>query len=114
VTGNPNQWFDPSAFALPAAGTFGNVGRNELIGPDLKTVDLAISRAFATPALGSRSRLELRAEVFNAFNRPNFGVPSLIAFAGTADNEAPLASFGQIRTTVTSARQIQLGLRWTY
>jgi hypothetical protein len=114
VTGDPNQWFDPSAFVLPAAGTFGNVGRNELIGPDLKTVDLAVSRAFATPALGSRSKIDVRVEVFNVFNRANFGVPSLIAFAGSADNEAPLASFGQIRTTVTSSRQIQLGVRWTY
>ena len=114
VTGDPNQWFDPTAFVLPAAGTFGNVGRNELIGPDLKTVDLAVSRVFNTPALGSRSRLDFRVEVFNVFNRANFGPPSLIAFAGTSDNEAPLPSFGQIRSTVTSARQIQLGVRWSY
>jgi hypothetical protein len=114
VTGNPAQWFDPSAFVLQPAGTFGNVGRNELIGPDLRTVDMAISRAFETPALGSRSRIDLRLEVFNVFNRTNFGTPSLIAFAGTADNEAPLASFGQIRTTTTSSRQIQLGARWTF
>ena len=114
VTGNPNQWFDPAAFVLPAAGTFGNVGRNELIGPDLKTVDLAVSRTFSTPVLGDSSRLEFRVEVFNVFNRANFGPPSLIAFAGTADNEAPLTSFGQIRSTVTSSRQIQLGARWTF
>ncbi len=114
VTGNPNQWFDPTAFALQPAGTFGNVGRNELIGPDLRTVDMAVSRAFETPVLGSRSRLDLRLEVFNVFNRTNFGTPSLIAFAGSADNELPLASFGRIRTTTTSSRQIQLGVRWTY
>jgi len=114
VTGNPAQWFDPSAFVLPAAGTFGNVGRNELIGPDLRTVDLAISREFATRKPGPRSRLDFRVEIFNVFNRANFGPPSLIAFAGSADNEAPLASFGQIRSTVTSSRQIQLGVRWSY
>ena len=59
-------------------------------------------------------RLEFRLEVFNLFNRANFGPPSLIAFAGTADGEAPLASFGQIRTTVTSSRQVQLGVRITF
>lgn len=114
MTGDPAQWFDPAAFVLPAVGTFGNVGRNELIGPDLRTVDFAVSRAFGTPALGARSRVDLRVEVFNVFNRANFGTPSLIAFAGTSDTEAPLASFGQIRTTVTSARQIPLGIRWSY
>ena len=38
-------------------------------------------------------------------------MPELIAFAGQADGEAPLATFGRIRTTVTSARQMQLGVR---
>jgi hypothetical protein len=114
VTGDPARWLDPTAFVLPAAGTFGNVGRNELIGPDLRTVDLSVSRDVAVSSFGARSRLELRLEIFNLFNRANFGPPSLIAFAGTADGEAPLASFGQIRTTVTSSRQVQLGIRLTF
>ena len=114
VTGDPARWFDPTAFVLPEPGTFGNVGRNELIGPDLRTVDLAVSRQFALRAPGPSSRIEVRLEMFNLFNRANFGPPSLIAFSGTAAQEAPLASFGQIRTTVTSARQVQLGLRWMF
>jgi len=44
-------------------------------------------------------------------NRANFGPPALIAFAGSANDEAPLSTFGRITTTVTSARQIQLGLK---
>jgi len=114
VTGDPARWFDPTAFVLQPAGTFGNVGRNELTGPDLRTVDLAVSREFALRGLGPRSRLDLRFEIFNLFNRANFGPPSLIAFAGSADGEAPLASFGQIRTTVTAARQGQIGIRFTF
>jgi hypothetical protein len=114
VAGDPAQWFDPTAFVLQPAGTFGNVGRNELIGPNLRTVDLSVSRDLAVPRLGSGARLEFRLEIFNLFNRANFGPPSLIAFAGTTDGEAPLASFGQIRTTVTSARQTQLGIRLTF
>lgn len=114
VAGDPTGWFDPAAFVLPAAGTFGNVGRNELLGPDVRTVDVAVSREFPLQRPGSRSRLELRLEVFNLLNRANFGPPSLIAFAGTTDGEAPLASFGQIRTTTTSSRQMQIGIRLTF
>jgi hypothetical protein len=115
VTGNPSQWFDPNAFVLQPAGTFGNVGRNELIGPDLRTLDLALSKFMKLDRLSfGRGTLELRLEVFNVFNRANFGPPSLVAFAGTAATEAPLATFGQIRSTVTSARQGQLGVRISF
>jgi hypothetical protein len=34
IEGTPNQWFNPNAFSLEAAGTFGNVGKNVLIGPN--------------------------------------------------------------------------------
>jgi hypothetical protein len=111
VIGDPNQWFDPAAFVLPAPGTFGNVGRNELIGPDLRTVDAAFTRLIPWSRLGSGGRVELRIEVFNLFNRANFGPPALVAFSGTLPTEAPLSSFGQIRSTITSARQVQLGAR---
>ena len=111
VLGRQDRWLDPTAFVLPPRGTYGNVGRNEIIGPDLRTVDVAVTRQVP---LGARSRLEFRLEVFNVFNRANFGPPSLIAFAGTADVEAPLASFGEIRTTVTSSRQSQVGVRLVF
>jgi hypothetical protein len=61
--------------------------------------------------LGGGGRLELRVEIFNVFNRVNLGSPSLVAFSGTTDGEEPLASFGQIRSTQTSARQMQIGAR---
>ena len=44
----------------------------------------------------------------------NFGVPELRAFAGTRDGEPVLATFGRISNTVTSARQIQVGIRATF
>lgn len=108
VTGNPARWFNTQAFLLPPAGTFGNVGRGDLEGPDLRTVDLAFVKE-ARPS--TRASVEVRAEVFNVFNRANFGIPNLVAFAGAADGEALLGSFGRVRNTVTSARQVQLGLR---
>jgi hypothetical protein len=114
VTGDPDAWFDPTAFVLPAPGTLGNVSRNELIGPDLRTTDLSFTKAVPVRALGRSANVQLRVEIFNLFNRANFGPPSLVAFSGTAAEEAPLSSFGQIRSTITSARQMQLGVRFLF
>lgn len=111
VRGRPDQWFDPTAFVLQPAGTLGNSGRGAFRGPSLRTVDVAAAK---NVTLATGRRLELRFEVFNLFNRANFGNPTLIAFAGAADNEQPLATFGRIRSTVTSARQIQLGARFAF
>jgi hypothetical protein len=111
VLGGPNAWFNPAAFVVPAAGTFGDTGRGDFIGPNLRTLDLSLVKDTAWPRLGAGGRLELRIEAFNVFNRANFGPPQLIAFAGAADNEPPLASFGRVRNTITSARQMQLGVR---
>ena len=111
VAGDPDRWFNPAAFALSTAGTFGNTGRGDFIGPNLRTVDLSFVKDTAWTQLGDGGRLEVRIEVFNIFNRANFGPPQLIAFAGAADGEQPLASFGRVRNTITSARQMQLGVR---
>ena len=108
------RWFDPTAFALPPAGTLGNAGRNDLIGPDLRTTDLAFTKSVPWRTPGRGGNIELRVEIFNVFNRVNFGPPSLVAFSGMGNETAPLASFGQIRSTTTSARQMQLGVRFTF
>jgi hypothetical protein len=113
VTGDPDQWLDPAAFVLQPAGTFGSVGRNEIIGPGVATVDLAFTRQVPWAALGPGGRIELRLEIFNAFNRVNLGPPSLVVFSGTTGDPS-LASFGQIRSTSTSARQVQLGARLVF
>jgi hypothetical protein len=56
-TRTPEQWFNPLAFAAPPANTFGNVGRNTVVGPGMSTLDLAIRRNFA---LSEATRFELR------------------------------------------------------
>jgi carboxypeptidase family protein/TonB-dependent receptor-like protein len=112
VLGRPDQWFDPAAFRLQDAGTFGDTGRGDFIGPNLRTVDLAFVKS--SRGFNDGGTVDLRVEVFNVLNRANFGPPALIAFAGNADNETPLPSLGRIRTTVTSARQVQLGVRITF
>jgi len=115
VTGNPDQYFNPAAFVLPAAGTLGTTGRGAFIGPNLRTFDLAaVKNTKITRWLGDSGNLQLRLEAFNLFNRANFAAPALTAFAGAADNEVPLTTFGRIRSTVTSSRQIQLGIRVSF
>ena len=114
VLGRVDQWFNPAAFVLQPAGTFGNTGRGDFRGPNLRTLDLSLAKQARLAALGNNARIEFRIEAFNVLNRANFGIPELRAFAGTSDNEAPLATFGRITNTVTSARQIQLGVRMTF
>ncbi len=87
------------------------VGRNDLIGPDLRTTDLSFAKQIPWARLGQGGNVQLRVEIFNLFNRVNFGPPSLVAFSGTGTETAPLPSFGQIRSTITSARQAQIGVR---
>jgi hypothetical protein len=99
VLGNPNEWFNPNAFILPAAGTYGNLGRGVFNGPGLADLDLSL---FKTTALS-----EFRAEFFNALNHPNFGAPNTTVFSGTTVN----ASAGLITTLATAQRQIQFGLK---
>ena len=111
VLGRPDQWFDPSAFVLQPQGTLGNSARGAFRGPDLRTIDMAVVKRIGN---ASGRRAELRVEVFNLLNRANFANPTLIAFAGVSATEAPLSSFGRIRSTVTSARQIQLGARFVF
>ena len=111
VAGDPERWFDPAAFELQPAGQLGNLKRGALIGPDLKVVDLALVKRVPVSRFGPAGSIELRIEAFNVFNRANYGIPSLIAFAGVAPTEAPVPTFGRIRTTTTPARQVQVGVR---
>jgi Carboxypeptidase regulatory-like domain len=112
VVGNPHvsnpsisEWFNPSAFATPATGTFGDERRNSLIGPNWRDLDLSIGKSFA---LVEGMRLEIRADAFDAFNHPFFSQPSNVA--GT-----DLSGGGEISGTVTSTqRDIQLGGRLTF
>jgi hypothetical protein len=107
IKGSPTQWFDPNAFIIPTAGTFGNLGRGSLRGPGLASVDVSL---FKDTQLAERVKLQFRTEVFNVLNHPNFGTPNLIVFSGGAIS--PTA--GQITTTVTPSRQIQFGMKLIY
>lgn len=62
-------WVNPAAFARPAPFTFGNAGRGSLRGPGYHNLDFSLVKN--TPIAGGRM-VQLRLEVFNVFNRPNF------------------------------------------
>jgi hypothetical protein len=106
ITGGPNQYFDPNAFVLPAAGTYGNIGRNVLVGPGLATTDLSFAK---NTAVSERLRVQFRAEFFNIFNRANFGTPNAVVFTSATATPSPTA--GVITSTSTTSRQIQFGLK---
>ena len=113
--GNPDAYVDASQFVLAPIGMFGNLGRNTVISPGLFEFDGSLFKNFP---LAEKHKLQFRAEFFNLFNHPNFGAPVgnnlpdntlLVNADGT-----PNANFGQISYTRTSARQIQLALRYTF
>ena len=108
ITSDVNQWFNAQAFVLPAAGTFGNVRRNSLRGPNLRTVDFS---TFKNQALFGKL-LQLRVEVFNLFNRANFNPPGNPAVFNTNGTYVP--GSGRITTLATTPRQIQFGVKFVF
>jgi hypothetical protein len=105
IIGTAEQWFDPLAFTLPPVGTFGNVKRNELRGPNLRVVDFSV---FKNQMVRSK-QVQFRVEVFNLFNRVNLNPPSaplLFRAGGTR-----IAGAERITSLATPARQLQLGIK---
>jgi len=98
ILGKPDQWFDPRAFRLPTAGTFGNVARGSLRGPNLVNFDTSL---FKKLTISERLNMVFRAEVFNVFNHANFSHPTQVVFNG---NEIS-PSAGVITQTATTSRQ---------
>jgi hypothetical protein len=96
------QWFSPSAFSTPAPYTYGNLGRNTLFGPGRVNWDMSLFKNFV---IREQTRFEFRAEAFNVFNHPQFGLPN---------QNIGNAQVGQITSTVGNPRQLQMGLRFQF
>jgi len=94
----PERWFNTVAFAIPTYGTFGNAGRNIIDGPSFQNVNFSLLK---NTSLSENLNLQLRAEFFNLFNHPNFGLP---------DNFVGSPSFGRV-FSAESPRRIQFGVK---
>ncbi len=93
-----NEWFNPAAFAIQPAGTFGNLGRLALRAPGTVSFDMSIARRFP---FHERYNLEARGDFFNIMNHANWGSPTTSITSGT---------FGQI-LSFGSPRIIQVAMK---
>src|SRR6185503_1340172 len=82
---NGTQWLNPAAFRLPAAGTFGSLGRGIIRMPSRKNVDFSVNKNWR---IGERYNIQFRTEIFNVFNRVNYVSleTSSLAFINTASD----------------------------
>jgi hypothetical protein len=94
-----DHFFNTAAFSLPATGTFGNLGRDTIIGPGLTDLDIVIAKNIA---LRERVKLQLRAECFNLFNHPNYNIVGRIINDPT--------TFGKVLSQL-DPRQLQFGAK---
>lgn len=95
------RWFDTACFAAPPLLSIGNAGRNVIIAPGDHTWNLGIGKKFA---ITEKHWLQFRAEMFNAFNNVNLGLPGT-----TVDTPA----YGRI-VGALDARSIQFGLKYGF
>ncbi|MBI1956529.1 MAG: TonB-dependent receptor, partial [Acidobacteria bacterium] len=111
VRGGTERYFDPSAFSVPLPGTLGNVGRNTITGPSVFNVDISLQKEFLIDA---KRRLQFRAEFFNLPNHTNLDKPgNTTVFSGAYPGRLN-PTVGRIRSTATTARQIQFALRFSF
>jgi hypothetical protein len=99
---DPEAFFNIAAFEIQPFGTFGNVGRNTLIGPGMIAWDFSTLKNFT---IREGHDLQFRFEAFNFPNHPNWGNPT------TAANNV---NFGKIRGTRTNMREMQFGLKYIF
>ena len=104
ILGKVGQWFDPRAFLMPPAGTFGDVARGSFIGPGFWNFDTSLAKKFTVT---EQMSMQFRAEAFNVFNHANFAAPNPVVFTGNNYS----SSAGAITATSGTSRQIQFALK---
>jgi hypothetical protein len=99
---DPQRFFNTAAFVLQPFGSFGNVGRNTVIGPGILNLDFSTLKNIR---IREGHQLEFRFEVFNMPNHPNWGLPN-----GTANSP----NFGKVTSTTTDMRDLQFALKYVF
>ena len=93
------------------AGQYGTCARNNLIGPRQVNIDFSTIKDFR---IAERQALQFRMEMFNAPNHVEWGSPNGSWGNQNAPPAPPASSFGQIRSTATTMRQIQFALKYNF
>jgi len=96
---NGYQYFNPNAFALQPAGTYGTTLRNQFYGPGFNALDFSI---FKSTHITEKVSAEFRVEIFNLFNRLNLSGPDT-----SIDDKG--STFGQISGTVQAYNSPGIG-----
>jgi hypothetical protein len=99
--GDNNFYFNPKAFAEQKPGTFGSAGRNILRGPSFQSWDIAL---YKNIHVGERVKTQLRWEVFNFLNHPNWNNP---------DTNPKSSTFGRV-TQKSGNRQMQVAFKLSF
>jgi hypothetical protein len=99
-----SEWFNPGAYAAPAANTFGTNPRNSLRGPDLTDVDFSLGKSWGLPRL-EQGKLQLRMDAINVLNHPSFENPG---------NAIGSSSAGVVSGTAITGRIVQLSARFSF
>jgi hypothetical protein len=104
------EWINPAAFAMPAAGTFGDAPRNIARGPGAWQIDLGATKRIQ---LGESAYLDFRSEFFNIFNHPQyglpqatFGIPGFGSIVQTVNTTTPVSPVGS-----GTPREMQFAIR---
>jgi hypothetical protein len=100
--GSGHPFYDPTAFANPATNTYGNVGRNTLLGPGSVNLDFSLFRTFK---FTERFDLQFRVDAANFFNSPHFNRPS---------GDLSSGDFLTITSAKNDERQFRFGLRLAF
>ncbi|MFZ0630155.1 MAG: carboxypeptidase-like regulatory domain-containing protein [Acidobacteriaceae bacterium] len=99
-----HQWINSTCFVAPASGELGDAARVPLSGPDFVNTDFSVIKDF--PLNRERQMgLNFRAEFFNLFNHPEFGMPV---------NDINQPGFGSVNSTVNNPRLVQLALKLSF
>ena len=108
-------YLNGNAFADPALGTFGSLGRNAIYGPHFRNMDFAVTKF--TP-ITDRVGLQLRVEFFNIFNHPNFALPNFFVSPGTPNQGLITQTPDQAQTNPGlgggGPRVIQVGAKFLF
>jgi Carboxypeptidase regulatory-like domain len=103
------QWFNPNCFTQAPVGELGTASRTPLSGPGFVNTDFSVIKRFA---ITERVGADFRAEFFNLFNHPQFGLPNADLASGFGN---PVNShLGTIIYTVNNPRLVQFALKITF